>query len=29
MLTGDRQIASAMKTWLGLSQFAKERKLAS
>ena len=29
MLTGDRQIASAMQTWLGLSPFAKERKLAS
>jgi DNA-binding HxlR family transcriptional regulator len=29
MATGDRQIASAMQTWLGLSPFAKERKLAS
>jgi DNA-binding HxlR family transcriptional regulator len=29
MLTGDRHIASAMQTWLGLSPFAKERKLAS
>ena len=29
MLTGDRQIASAMQIWLGLSPFAKERKLAS
>lgn len=29
MVTGDRQIASAMQTWLGLSPFAKERKLAS
>jgi DNA-binding HxlR family transcriptional regulator len=27
--TGDRQIASEMQTWLGLSPFAKERKLAS
>lgn len=29
LLTGDRKIASAMQTWLGLSPFAKERKLAS
>ena len=29
MLTGDRKIASAMQTWLGLSPFAKESKLAS
>lgn len=29
MLTGDRQIASSMQNWLGLSPFAKERKLAS
>ena len=29
MLTGDRQIASSMQTWLGLSPFAKERILAS
>jgi hypothetical protein len=29
MLTGDRQIASSMQTWLGLSPFAKEKKLAS
>jgi len=29
ILTGDRQIASSMQTWLGLSPFAKERKLAS
>jgi DNA-binding HxlR family transcriptional regulator len=28
-VTGDRKIASAMQTWLGLSPFAKERKLAS
>lgn len=28
MLTGDRQIASSMQAWLGLSPFAKERKLA-
>jgi len=28
LLTGDRHIASAMQTWLGLSPFAKERKLA-
>lgn len=28
-VTGDRSIASAMQTWLGLSPFAKERKLAS
>jgi DNA-binding HxlR family transcriptional regulator len=28
-LTGDRQIAEAMQTWLGLSPFATERKLAS
>jgi hypothetical protein len=29
VLTGDRQLASDMQTWLGLSPFAKERKLAS
>lgn len=29
MLTGDRNIASAMQAWLGLSPFAKEKKLAS
>ena len=29
LLTGDRKLASAMQTWLGLSPFAKERKLAS
>jgi DNA-binding HxlR family transcriptional regulator len=29
VVTGDRHIASAMQTWLGLSPFAKERKLAS
>ena len=29
MLTGDRQLASAMQSWLGLSPFAKEQKLAS
>ena len=28
-LTGDRQLATDMQTWLGLSPFAKERKLAS
>src|ERR1051325_6311190 len=28
-LTGDRQLAAKMQTWLGLSPFAKERKLAS
>ncbi|MFL6818152.1 MAG: winged helix-turn-helix transcriptional regulator [Bradyrhizobium sp.] len=28
-LTGKRQLATAMQTWLGLSPFAKERKLAS
>jgi len=28
MLTGDRQLADSMQTWLGLSPFAKERKLA-
>src|SRR5437879_2686966 len=28
VLTGDRRIASAMQTWLGLSPFAKEKKLA-
>jgi hypothetical protein len=27
--TGDRQLATQMQTWLGLSPFAKERKLAS
>ena len=29
MLTGDRQLAADMQTWLGLSPFAKEHKLAS
>ena len=29
MLTGNRQLAGAMQTWLGLSPFAKEQKLAS
>jgi DNA-binding HxlR family transcriptional regulator len=29
MVTGDQRIAAAMQTWLGLSPFAKERKLAS
>ena len=29
LLTGDRALASAMQDWLGLSPFAKERKLAS
>ena len=29
MLTGNRQLASAMQNWLGLSPFAKEQKLAS
>ena len=29
MLTGDRKLAANMQTWLGLSPFAKERKLAS
>lgn len=29
LLTGNQQLASAMQTWLGLSPFAKERKLAS
>jgi DNA-binding HxlR family transcriptional regulator len=29
LLTGDRQIAASMQTWLGLSPFAKEKKLAS
>ena len=29
MLTGDRQLATDMQTWLGLSPFAKVRKLAS
>ena len=29
MLTGDKKLASAMQTWLGLSPFAKEQKLAS
>ena len=29
ILTGSRQLATAMQTWLGLSPFAKERKLAS
>jgi DNA-binding HxlR family transcriptional regulator len=29
LLTGDRRLADAMQSWLGLSPFAKERKLAS
>jgi len=29
ILTGDRQLAASMQTWLGLSPFARERKLAS
>ena len=29
MLTGDRQLSAAMQSWLGLSPFAKEQKLAS
>jgi hypothetical protein len=29
MLTGDRRLAADMQTWLGLSRFAGERKLAS
>jgi hypothetical protein len=29
MLTGDRQLAAKLEAWLGLSTFAKERKLAS
>jgi len=29
VLTGDRQLTASMQTWLGLSPFAKERKLAS
>ena len=29
VVTGDQRIASAMQTWLGLSPFAKEKKLAS
>lgn len=29
ILTGNRKLAAAMQTWLGLSPFAKERKLAS
>jgi DNA-binding HxlR family transcriptional regulator len=29
VLTGSRQLAASMQTWLGLSPFAKERKLAS
>ena len=29
VLTGDKQLASSMQTWLGLSPFARERKLAS
>jgi hypothetical protein len=29
VLTGSKQLRSSMQTWLGLSQFAKERKLAS
>jgi hypothetical protein len=28
ILTGSRQLATSMQTWLGLSPFAKERKLA-
>ena len=28
MLTGDRKLAADMQAWLGLSPFAKERKLA-
>lgn len=29
ILTGSRQLSSAMQTWLGLSRFAREHKLAS
>jgi hypothetical protein len=29
ILTGDRKLAAAMQSWLGLSPFAKEQKLAS
>ena len=29
VLTGNRQLAASMQTWLGLSPFAKEHKLAS
>jgi hypothetical protein len=29
LLTGNRQLAAAMQSWLGLSPFAKEQKLAS
>ena len=29
MLTGDRQLAARVEEWLGLSSFAKERKLAN
>jgi hypothetical protein len=29
LLTGDRQLAANIQVWLGLSPFAKERKLAS
>jgi len=29
VLTGSKPLASSMQTWLGLSPFAKERKLAS
>ena len=29
LLTGDRQLAADMQAWLGLSPFAKQRKLAS
>jgi hypothetical protein len=29
VLTGDRQVASQMQTWLGLSPFAAEKKLVS
>ena len=29
VLTGSRQLATSMQTWLGLSPFARERKLAS
>jgi hypothetical protein len=29
ILTGDRKLGAAMQSWLGLSPFAKEQKLAS
>ena len=29
LLTGDRQLAANIETWLGLSPFAKDQKLAS